>query len=432
MTEPIGFATWQNQTTLHPAGFAAIVILGLATLFVPRRWAVAPMLVAACFIAPAQRLVVFTLDFNMLRLLVLFGWARVTLRRETVGFRWRAVDWVVLLLAAVRTGAYTIQRGETGALIYMLGESFDAVGMYFLFRILVRSWEDALAWIRAFVVLSVPVLIAFTIENRTGRNIFSALGGVPSITQIREGRMRCQGAFAHPILAGTFWAALLPMMVALWWRPVGRDKVFAVGGTVCGLGIVALSASSTPVAAVGLAIIGASFWPLRHWMGWVRAGLAFTLVFLHLSMDKPVWHLIARIDIVGGSTGWHRYFLFDQAIRHMNEWALVGSPSTETWGIVDITNQYVLEGLRGGLATVALFVLVIALVFRDVGGLWRSVRAVRWKAVLAWSLGVALFVHVMAFFAVSYFGQIIVIWHLLLATIVSLRTAQLGRPMGAR
>ena len=43
----------------------------------------------------------------------------------------------------------------------------------------------------------------------------AAMGGVPEITVVREGRLRCQGAFAHPILAGCFWAEQLPLIAAL-------------------------------------------------------------------------------------------------------------------------------------------------------------------------------------------------------------------------
>jgi hypothetical protein len=43
---------------------------------------------------------------------------------------------------------------------------------------------------------------------------------------------------------------------------------------------------------------------------WV--GLVGALAVLHFFvMQAPVWHLISRIDLIGGSTGWHRYIIFD-------------------------------------------------------------------------------------------------------------------------
>jgi hypothetical protein len=126
--------------------------------------------------------------------------------------------------------------------------------------------------------------------------------------------------------------------------------------------------------------------------------------------------LISRIDLVGGSTGWHRYHLIDGAIRNINEWALVGTMSTAHWGwgLQDVTNQYVLEGVRGGMLTLALFLLTLWLGFRQVGIAWRAApsrEALNW----AWAIGVSLFVHAASFMAVSYFGQGQLVWMLSLA-----------------
>ena len=75
----------------------AVVILGLALILLPRRYAVIPMIIMACFIAPAQRIVFLTLDFNLLRLMVLFGWMRLMLRQEARGLRWRTIDYGIIL-----------------------------------------------------------------------------------------------------------------------------------------------------------------------------------------------------------------------------------------------------------------------------------------------------------------------------------------------
>ena len=77
---------WFNQTTLHPLGVVAIVLLGAATLVVPRRYALVPALVLVCCVAPAQRIVLATLDFDFMRVMVFFGWTRVLLRGDMSGF----------------------------------------------------------------------------------------------------------------------------------------------------------------------------------------------------------------------------------------------------------------------------------------------------------------------------------------------------------
>jgi hypothetical protein len=247
--EGFGGVEWSNATHMHPLGLAMTLVCGAAVLALPRRFAVWPFIVMACMVAPAQRLVLGGLDFNLIRLMVLFGFVRVVLRSEARGMRWFAADFVLLAFALVRTAAYTVQTSSMSGFIFQAGQTFDAVGLYFLFRMLVRNWEDVIRTAAGFAVLSVPVVLAFVVENRTGHNAFAFFGGVPEITMVREDRMRCQGAFAHPIIAGCFWASLLPLIVSMWWWGANQ-RLLAIVGTVCSLGIVVLTASSTPVMGV--------------------------------------------------------------------------------------------------------------------------------------------------------------------------------------
>ncbi len=153
-------------------------------------------------------------------------------------------------------------------------------------------------------------------------------------------------------------------MAALWWR-IGFLRVWAVIGVVCGLMIIVWCASSTPISSVVCGVLGACFFAARRHMRAVRWTVFGLLVVLHLVMQAPVWHLVARIDLVGGSTGWHRFNLINQFILRVNEWWLLGVKSVESWGVVlgDITNQYILEGVRGGSLALALFVALIIMAF---------------------------------------------------------------------
>jgi hypothetical protein len=197
--------------------------------------------------------------------------------------------------------------------------------------------------------------------------------------------------------------------------------------------IIFCCASSTPVMAVVFSVLGAVLWRYRLHMRTLRWSLLIALVGLHLVMKAPVWHLISRIDLVSGNTGWHRYYLIDQAIHHFSDWWLIGTRTTAHWGwgLQDVTNQFILEGVRGGALRMGLFVAIIVLCFGCVGRLWRLQNGSVFRSVCAWALGVSLFVHAMNFVAVSYFGQIIVVWYLLLAAIVSLSTSARPKMSGA-
>jgi hypothetical protein len=160
-------------------------------------------------------------------------------------------------------------------------------------------------------------------EQMTGRNILAVFGGVPERTAMREGYLRAQGPFTVYLTAGAFGATILPLFLCLWRR--GGSRLMAVLGIVAALTITITSRTSTAMSACVAAFIGIAMWPLREKMRLVRWSIVVTLVGLHLVMKAPVWSLIARVDIVGGSTGWHRFKIVDNFIRHFWDWWLMGS-----------------------------------------------------------------------------------------------------------
>ncbi len=418
-----------NQTSLHPLGLVATIVLGLAVFLLPRRYAGLPVLAMACLIAPGQRLVLAGFDFNLMRLIILFGLGRIFLRGELGGFRWKRIDTAIVAWSIVGSVAYVWLWGDRAAVVTKLGRMYDALGMYFFFRCVVRNWADLDRTITSVIILAVPVALAFVVERVTQRNPFALLGGVPAVTDVREGRLRCQGPFPHAILAGCFWAALLPLIVAKWWHgPKARRQ--AVVGAGSALLIILLCASSTPVAGVMAAAAGGAAFFLRRNMRAVRWTIVVMLVTLHMVMKAPVWHLIARIDLVGGSTGWHRYYLIDRSIHYFGEWWLVGTESTRHWGrgLNDVTNQYILEGVRGGVFSMLLFILIIALAFGGVGRSWRKFSASRYKVAICWALGVSLLTHAAMFIAIAitYAHQNLIVWYFLLAAIAGVAPERLA------
>ena len=267
-------------------------------------------------------------------------------------------------------------------------------------------------------------MLVLLVERTTGRNLFAFLGGVPEITDIRDGRMRCQGAFAHPILAGTYWAVSVPLMLLLISSDI-RFRITAVLGVFSALTAIILCASSGPVIAVIAGLMVISLFAIRNHSRLLIACCFVLATILHFSMDKPIWHLISRISVVGGSTGYHRFQLIDRFLAGADRWIWTGTSDTsflaDFRGIADITNQYILEALRGGLAT--LLVLLAAIAIATLAGL-RAVDAQknsREKAWLSWCVLASFAVHLVSFLSVSYFGQITIIWMLTLAMLGSLK-----------
>ena len=405
-----------NQNTIHPVGLAALAIVCALLLFGPLRTIPLVLIGLAVYIPTAQRVVLAGADFPFLRIGVMVALSRLAASSQLFRFRMGPIDWLVVAGTLAKLVLMPVSTGEMGTLIQQIGSCFDTLGMYVVVRACLRTIEDVRRLAAESLLVCLPVAVLFGIEKATGRNMLSVFGGVPLFTDIREGKLRCQGAFAHAILAGCYFVALLPLWLASW-RGGMTGKWIALGGFALTTIIVFCCTSSTPVAALIFVIAAFAAYPFcAHlrvvWMAGLLLGTILNFVMTH-----GIWHLIARIDLVGGSTGYHRFHLIDQAINHLSEWWLIGTTSTRHWGwgLQDVTNQYILEGVRGGIwATIALFATMV-LSFRACGFWLRRVPFGSAQHLVVYGIGASIFAQMAIFLAVSYFGQTTMIWYLTVA-----------------
>jgi hypothetical protein len=402
---------------MSAVGFALVSFMGVLLLALPRRHAVAPVLVLVCYMTLGEHVIVGGLNFTMMRVILLFGWMRIIARGELRGFQWNTVDKLILAWTMIRTINYTLVWGGSSALINRLGYAYDILGAYFLFRCLVREPEDIYRAIRYLALFVGPLALLMFQERLTGRNFFAVVGGVP-LSEIRDGVFRAQGPFSHSILAGTFGASTLPLFIGgyLFKRKGILLTVIACASATV---ITAVSGSSGPALAYLAGLVGLMLWPLRRKMRLVRWTIVVVLLALQVIMSQPVWFIMARLTVVSGSTGWFRGFLVDMTLRHFSEWWLIGSNANASWHyyLADVTNQYIAEALGGGLITVMLFIAIFAYAFRSVGRQVLSNTSSAGERYLAWSLGAVLFLHLLNFVSVTYFDQNVITFYLLLAGI---------------
>ncbi|MEO1697140.1 MAG: hypothetical protein AAFU73_07590 [Planctomycetota bacterium] len=431
-----GFGTrdYFNRTTVHPIGLAMLVSLSAMGLLCSRKYMLLPLLVLACLVPQGQRVVIATLDFGFIRLILLVLLGRIFLRGEWGHIRPKALDKVVFAWVIVGAIGNVLQVGNFGAVVYRAGLAFDILGMYLVCRVAFRDWRDvdrAVTWLGLLACVS---FFFFALEKRTGRNLFSVMGGVPAFTGMRDGKLRAQGPFVHPILAGCFWAVLIPLVASKVMRRSGWQVTLGVVGTCAMLAIVVFSASSTPLMVLGCNGVGALVYRYRRHMRFIRWSVALGLLSLHLYMKQPVWHLLARIDLTGGSTGYHRYKLIQSSIDNFHEWWLCGIPSTAHWGyfMFDVTNQYVLEGVRSGVVAMLAFMWLLVWCFKHVGETWPGVERNRYLCLLSWALGVSMFSHMNVFLAVSvsHSAQSLLAMLLVLAGIAATAPVEPVGPLG--
>lgn len=411
-----------NVTYISPLGLGFTALMCLLLLILPRKYALVPVIILTCYMTMGERVIVAGLNFTMLRILTLVGWVRILIRGELKSVKLNAIDKVLIWWTLSSIIAYVLLWQTYDALKYKFGLAYNAIGMYFLFRALVQSLDDVIRVFRLTALLIAPLAAIMFLEKMTGVNSFAMFGGVSSRTVIREGVLRCQGPFAHPILAGTFGATLFPFFAALWWQR-GFNRFLCILGVASSAIITLTAGSSGPVGAYLAAVAALLLWRFRRHLWKVRRGAVLTLLLLEIVMQSHVWFLLGRISFFAGSDAWHRAYLIDRAIANFSDWWLIGTKSTEAWGfsLWDVTNQFVAEGANGGLVTLVLFITIIVRCFRGVG---RSIRASeendpRRVQLCIWAMGAALFAHVITYLAVSYFDQNMLNWYLLLAMIAT-------------
>ena len=368
------------------------------------------------------------LNLYVLRILIFFGWVRLIFRGELHAIKLNPIDTAIIWWTIFSIITYTLFRQSLDAFVNRLGLACNTIGLYFLFRFIILDRDDIERSIKLLCVIIVPLAIIMIHEKNTGINIFSVFGGVPTISQMREGIVRCQGPFRHPIMAGTFGVTLMPLFMALWFKG-GTVRLLSVIGLLAA-NLIALTANSSgPIMTYLAIVVGLVMWKYRCHLRTIRWGIFFSLVFLHIIMKAPVWFLIDRAGDLAGSSGhgWYRSAVIDRAIKHFDEWWLLGTDYTAHWGLtilplysdkVDITNHIVNIGVEGGLISMILFILIITCSFRAVGQALEQMKDRSFYTRMSlWCLGVALLGHTVSFISVSYLDQMIVSWNLLLAMI---------------
>jgi hypothetical protein len=417
-----------GNTQLHPIVVAAVVIGAILIWVLPRKRALVPFTALAILIPLTQQILVVGVHLQLLRLLIACVWARVGYEvyfrnKQLMANGITTLDRLFLLWTLATVATYALLWGEVGALILRLGFLYNALGTYFLYRHFCNGRRDCERLIRTFAVVCAIVAVIMIVERQMGYSPLRSLG-LATIPELRHGRIRPQGPFLHPIIAGTFGAILVPMFISLWWT--GRSKAYAAVGLISGAIMIITAVASTALIGFTAGVAAVCFWPMRRHLRYVRWGVVAMLTALHMVMKAPVWALIMRIDLTGGSSKWHRFELVDNFIRRFGEWWLLGTRNSDGWGyeMWDSSNWYVETGIRGGLLSLLLFIGLIVAAFRCVG---TSVRKNQPRdasvAHFSWSLGAAVFSGSVAFMGITLFDQSSIMWYALFAFVATLASA---------
>ena len=405
---------------MNEISIAVTAVLSVLTLALARRFAAIPLLLGATFVTRGAEMELGPAHMTIIRVLIAVGVVRVLLRGEHLANGTNSIDRALVLWAIVLMASSIAHTPD--AWLYRAGIVWDVLGSYLLLRVYLRDWKDVTRIFKVLCIALVPVAVLMILEKWTGHNFFAALGGDSQVV-VRDGIVRARGPFAHPILAGTVGATSVAMALSLW----PSHRVHALFGLLAASGILLACTSSGPAVSALFVVFGLMLWKSRKKIRALVWIIALGIAALDVVMQDPVYFLMARVDVTGSSTGWYRARLIQAAIEHLDEWWLVGTDYTRHWmptGIpanelhADITNHFLQMGVWGGLPLMLVFMLALALAFRELGrALRRNKGAAFEHRFLMWTVGAILFGYVVTFLSISVFDQSIVFFCLALAAI---------------
>jgi hypothetical protein len=414
---------------MNAIGLLFTLAVSTFLLALPRRLAAVPLLIGAVYMTRGQVLEIGPAHFTVVRILVTVGTLRVLLKGEQLANGINQVDRWLVLWAVFLIASSIFHTSD--AWVFRIGLMWSEMGCYFLFRIFIQDAEDIELIFKTLCVVLVPIAVLMLLEKAIGKNFFAVfLGGIDETPTFRNGHFRAQGPFDHPILAGVVGATCFPMALYLWksHRKYALLGLFSAGGTIFA------STSSGPIMMLLFILFGLTLWKVREHLRSIRWLAITAVILLDAVMKDPVYFLMARIDISGGSTGYHRAQLIRSSIEHLDEWWSAGTDYTRHWmatGIyantnhTDITNHLLGIGVMGGLPAMFLFIMVLVTGFGKVGKTLRENKnASMEQQFLIWTLGAILFGHVWNFWTISLFDQSVVFLYLILAGISAVQIAK--------
>ena len=406
---------------LSPLVAVWMLIAVVLILAVPRKHAIMPFLLAVFTIPVGQVIVLGGLHFTVLRILIIAGLIR------RLGFggsasqakfpgKFNGIDLVIVLWAVSQLTILSLQWMRMDAFIHNLGDFLDALGGYLVVRSFIPNGEAVRNAIKTLAIICVVLGIGMIGEQVIHINVFGYLYGTYHGINLRDGHIRSEGVMGC-LYAGAFSGAIVPMFLWLWTDKRYRKAAYV--GLAGAIAMVTSSYSSTSWLALGATLVALAFWPLRKQMRLMRWGLVLGLTALHLAMKAPVWALIARVDLTGSSSGFHRYMLVDNCIRHFSDWWLLGYKYYNDWGwdMWDLCNQFVVAALTGGLLTLIFYISIFCRSFSAIGNGRKLVNGNRKQEWLFWCLGSSLFANVVAHFGINYMAQMMMTLFPLLACI---------------
>ena len=379
------------------------------------------------------RLSIGTIDISCSRMVVTVLLIRCLSNQKLMTkFKWSQLDKIVTYSIMVYVGVTLITRPRWSLVENRAGFVMDTWFAYMIVRFIITDKEKLVSVIKFVSVVLVPLAILGCIEAITDWQPFVPLSALSPwiigeiVKQYRWGFTRAIGPFEHAILFGNCFIIFLPLVYYLRnEKNIWRFLAYLFSGIIL-LGAIS-SFSMGPLVMMVVALFCLTMEKFKLWVKPMIKFLIFSLIFIQLFSNRSFYHvLFSYVGTIGG-TGYHRAKMIDLAISHLNEWWLAGyGDRTIDWGWgtwsfeghTDVTNEYLVVGLRYGLIGMFFLLMVLFIAFRNLIKAYKKSNDPNMKS-LYWALGSILFSITVVWTSVSFFGQLMPLFYCVLGMIGS-------------
>ena len=413
---------------------AIAIIFSLLVLTLRPTYALAALLTCLLWYPSYLVISIGTIDISVARIVVgilfLRCWCDEQIR---IGFRWSGLDTWVVLSMAVYVGVFCVTRPLSYVVENRGGFLLDTWFTYITARFIVTDQQKLTSILKFISVVLVPLAVLGIVESVTGWQPFvPLLRFCPWFTktifdsyEARWGLVRAVGPFHHPILFGCGLAIFLPLVYYL---RHGKDHWRVLAYIISGVVLVgALSSmSSGPWVMVIVVIICLAMERYKYLVKPLLIFLVLSCIIIGVISNRPFYHVIASYANPLGGAGWHRAVLIDFAIERFDEWWLVGyggrDPGWWTYSTgphTDVTNEFILAGVRYGILGIIALCGVLITAFRGLLRAYNKTVDPELKS-LYWSLSCILVSVTVTWISASWGGNSVPILYCLLGVIGSI------------
>ena len=411
------------------------IIFSTLAISLPPAYALAAYFTALIWYPPFLAVSIGTIDILVGRFVVTVLLLRCFCDKNIrSNFVWSKYDTYVLASMAVYVGMALLYFNppKMDVVENRSGFLMDTFFAYLAVRFIITDIDRLKTVIKCVAVILVPLAIFGVVESVTGWQPFAPLRrfspwyrGIAFVSQGRFGFIRAVGPFSHAILFGGGFAMFLPLIYYLRFEK-GKWHTMAYFLSAAALVGTLSSMSSGPWVMAAVVIFCLFMERHRRYVKLMLLTGAFACIMLGIISNRPFYHVIASWANPLGGAGWHRAQLIDVAIKHFNDWWLTGYGDNDPgWGhyfgmgITDITNEYILEGVRYGIWGVIALCTVLVVTFRSLMSMYKRLTHPQLKS-LCWAYGSLMVSVIVTWVSVSFFGQLLSLFYCILGMIGSM------------